>query len=146
MNRRIRTALLILLLSAASPAVAKNATINGRVVMENGAPAVGAEVIVKDSWAGIFVMRERVLFRTTTNDKGEFVTPQLKYRHTIDILIMGRPCGWMAANGRIFDTDQVAPEIYSVTVRVLDTNKCNSGLQPNNSFKPSPLRGLGRAS
>ena len=137
--------LLILLLFVAFPAIAKDAAITGRVVLENGSPAVGAEVVVKDSWAGLFVMRERVLLRTTTNEKGEFVTPKLKYRHTIDILVMGKPCGWLAANGSILPTDQVEPGVYNLTITLLHTTRCISGQQPNNSFKPSPLRGLGRS-
>ena len=139
MNSRNPT-VLILLLCTAFPAIAKDATFKGHVVLENGAPAVDAEVIVKDSWAGFLVMRERILFRTTTNDKGEFTTPKLKYRHTIDILIAGKPCGWLAANGRILDTDQVAPGIYNVTITLPTSKMCGNGLQPNNSFKPKLLR------
>ena len=146
MNCRNPTIAFIFLLAAAFPADANEVTIQGRAVIEGGAPAIGAEVIVKDSWAGFFVMRERVLFRTTTNENGEFSTPKLKYRHTIDILVMEKPCGWLATNWTLKATDQVAPGGYDVTIKLPDTKMCSTGQQPNNSFKPSPLRGLGRAS
>ena len=120
MHHRIRTALLALALLAAGSAFAKDATIMGRVSLESGDPAVGAEIIVKDSWAGIFTMRERELFRTKTNEHGEFSVPRIKYRHTIDILILGKQCGWLAANSRILDTDQSAPGIYSVKIDLLN--------------------------
>jgi hypothetical protein len=141
MNYRNPIAALIVLLTVSFPAIGKDATIRGRAVLDSGAPANGAEVIVKDSWAGFFVMRERVLYRTTTNEKGEFSTPKLKYRHTIDILIMGKPCGWLASNGTILATDQVALDSYNVTIKMPATKPCSARLQPNNSFKPNLLRG-----
>ena len=120
MNRRIQIFLFTVALCATGAALAKDATITGRIVLKSGVPAAHAEIVVKDSWAGLFAMRERELLRAKTNEFGEFSLPPIKYRHTIDILILGKPCGWWTGNGRIADSDRSAPGIYNVTIVLLD--------------------------
>lgn len=139
MHHRIQIFLFALALFATGPALAKDATISGRILLKSGTPAAGAEIIVKDSWAGLFVMRERELLRVRANELGEFSLPPIKYRHTIDILIPGKPCGWHTGNGRLLDSDQTAPSVYNVTIVLMD-KECSGRVQPNNSFKPNPLR------
>jgi hypothetical protein len=140
MHYRILRFLLALFVLAAAPALAKDATIRGRIILKSGVPAAGAEMIVKDSWAGFFMMREREIFRTRANEVGEFSLPPIKYRHTIDILIPSKPCGWFTGNATILDSDRSHDGIYDVTIELLD-KPCNREVQPNSSFKPTPLRG-----
>ena len=132
MNHRTQTIFFVFVLFATGSALAKEATISGRAVLKSGVPAAGAEIIVKDSWAGLFVMREKVLFRTRTNELGEFSVPPIKYRHTLDFLIVGKPCSWWTGNGRVSDADQSAPGVYHVTFVLLD-DSCGGGPAPPTS-------------
>lgn len=94
-------------------------TLRGKVTLDNGQPVPGAEIIVKDSWAGFLRMRERELTRVTTDAEGAFFVESLRYRHTLDLLVPGRACTWWTTNGVVMPEDRGADGIYHVSIVLL---------------------------
>ena len=94
-------------------------TMRGKVALDNGQPVPGAEIIIKDSWAGFLTMRERELTRVTTDAEGGFFVQGLRYRHTLDLLVPGRTCAWWTTNGVVMPEDRGADGIYYVNIVLL---------------------------
>lgn len=122
----IIAAALPFLIAAAS---GKVITVRGKVTLDNGQVAPEVEVIIKDSWAGFLAMREREIMRVMTNAKGEFFVEGLRYQHTLDLLVVGKRCRWLAANGRVRPEDRGSDGVYNVNI-VLLSSDCASSLNP----------------
>ncbi len=108
------------LLAAAS---GKVITMRGKVTLDNGQAVPGAEIIIKDSWAGFLSMRERELMRVTTDSEGGFFVEGLRYRHTLDLLVPERECA-LATNGVVVPENRGADGIYHVKIVLPRKMKC----------------------
>lgn len=113
-------AALPLLLAAAA---GKVITMRGKVTLDNGQPVAGAEIIIKDSWAGFLSMRERELMRVVTDAKGDFYVKDLRYRHTLDLLVPERECA-LATNGVVVPENRGSDGIYNVKIVLPRKKKC----------------------
>lgn len=118
-NVIVVTALPFLLAAASGKVI----TMRGKVTLDNGQPVPGAEIIIKDSWAGFLSMRERELMRVTTDAEGEFFVEGLRYRHTLDLLVPERACA-LATNGVVMPENRGADGIYNVKIVLPRKMKC----------------------
>ena len=109
-------AALPLLLAAAS---GKVVTVRGKVTLDNGQPVPGAEIIIKDTWAGFLTMRERELVRVTTDAEGGFFVEGVRYRHTLDLHILGKSCAWWGRHGTPLPEGRGKDGIYNVNIELL---------------------------
>ena len=94
-------------------------TMRGKVALDNGQPVPGAEIIIKDSWAGFLTMRERELLRVTTDAEGEYFVEGLRYRHTLDLYVPKRTCDWWGGHGTPLPEDRGDDGIYNVNIVLL---------------------------
>ena len=112
----LMVATLPFLLAAAS---GKVIAVRGKVTLDNGQPVPDAEIIIKDSWAGFLSMRERELMRVTTDIEGNFFVKAVRYRHTLDLHILGKPCAWWGRHGTPLPDDHDGDGVYNVNIVLL---------------------------
>ena len=125
-------------------AVAKRVTVEGVVVLTDGRPAAHAEIIIKDSWAGLLVMRERELARVRTDSEGRFAV-ELRYRHTLDFYVPSRECGWWTGNQRITPGDRGDDGIYRPRFVLLADDDCKPSSAKRSTYAGTPKSSVATA-
>lgn len=118
---RLAVNLLLIAMTTGALAMASGniATIEGVVVLTTGEPARNAVLIVKDSWAGALSMKEREITRLTTDNEGRFFLKNIAYRHTLDLLVMGKDCMWFTGNDTITPEQRGKDGVYRIRIELL---------------------------
>lgn len=89
---------------------------------------MNAELIVLDSWAGLFTMRERELLRIHTNANGKFHIRSVRFTHAINIRVMEKPCAWHTGTIALTEGTRNPDGSYELRIEVMPVRRaCDEG-------------------